>query len=338
MPVAGFHSAAVNVPRSAGNLLRSVGAGIPLSVYRNRSAQMHAHVERDVTRMDVLFVDHFLMFQYVPRAFTGRVVLHQHNAEHLIWQRYAALSNPGAKRLAAGWEAQRIRSYERDICTRAHVVLAAPNDIESLTAIGVPRERFVETLHLGDEALLQRPNIEFAHTDLRLLYVGSLDWEANRHGLLWFLAEVWPPLLRAHPDLKLTIAGRNADEELTQAVARSPGVELAGFVDDLEPHYSRARVFIAPLRFGGGIKVKVVNALYRGLPQVTTAVGAEGLLVKSGRDLFVADTSEKMAGDISRLLSDETTWTNMRDNARTLAREKYTWETTLSRMESTLHG
>ncbi|HVY81204.1 MAG TPA: glycosyltransferase family 4 protein [Steroidobacteraceae bacterium] len=338
VPLADFHGAPVAVPRSAATFLKSLAAGLPLSVYRNRSALMHALVASDLSDVDVLFVDHFLMFQYVPEQFAGRVVLHQHNAEHVMWQRYANLAPLGLRRAAIHAEAARIRRYEREICLRSDAVLAAPNDIEALIAAGVPDDRFIETLHLGDEALLAQPDIEFAATEPRLLFVGSLDWEANRDGLLWFLEHVWPLLVSRHPGLRLTIIGRNADERLTHAARSQPGVELAGFVADLEPWYARSRVFIAPLRFGGGIKVKVVNALYRGLPVATSAIGAEGLAVTSGRELLISASAEEMALDVGLLLTDEPLWRRVRDGARGLAREKYGWRACLERVEDALYA
>lgn len=337
VPLVGFHAESVSAPRSLANFVRSLAAGVPLSVYRNRAASMRALVGRMIGSFDAVFVDHFLMFQFVPRSFAGRVVVHQHNAEHVMWSRFAALERNVLRKLAIAAESRRIRNYESRIGQRAQVMLAAPNDIEALTAIGIPRQRFVETLHLGEEELLQRPAIEFARTERRLLYIGSLDWEANRDGLLWFLREVWPLLAADHAGLKLSIVGRNPGAALTREAQRHGGVELHGFVADLEPHYARSRVFIAPLRFGSGIKVKVINALYRGLPVVTTAVGAEGLVARAGREMFVAADAAAMARDIGVLLNDDESWSQMRDSARSLARREYSWEASLQQAERTLH-
>ena len=338
VPLADFHGVPVAIARSPTNFLKSLAAGVPLSVYRNRSPLMRSLVASTLADADVLFVDHFLMFQYVPAEFAGRVVLHQHNAEHLIWQRYASLTPPGLRKAAISAEATRIRQYEREICLQADAVLAAPNDIETLVAAGVPDDRFIETLHLGDESLLSRPDIDFPATELRLLFIGSLDWEANRDGLMWFLEQVWPLLAPRHPGLRLTIIGRNADERLLRTAKSLPGVELAGFVDDLEPWYARSRVFIAPVRFGGGIKVKIVNALYRGLPIATSAVGAEGLEVTSGQEMLISASAEEMALDIGLLLTDEALWTRVRDGARRVARDKYGWRACLERVEDALYA
>mgnify|MGYP000170982751 CR=1 FL=1 len=338
VPLEQFQAVPIHIPRSAGNLIRSLWTGVPLSVYRNRSSEMRSLIEESLDLADVVFVDHFLMFQYLPEACRGRVVLHQHNAEYVMWQRFAALEKRPLHKLAVWMEARRVRNYEFRIGNKADAILAAPNDIEALVALGLPRDKFILTLHLGDESLLDLPDIEFSRTACRLLYVGSLGWEANRDGLIWFLRYVWPELKRSHVDLTLTIIGPQAGQQLTLVAEKLEGVELLGFVDDLEPYYERSRVFIAPIRFGSGIKVKVVNALYRGIPVSSTSIGVEGLDVQPGRDLFVADDVGTMVEHIGILLTDKARWTQMRDACRTLMREKYTWRETLDRLEEALNG
>lgn len=338
MPLAGFHSEPIEIPRSMGTFIRSIVAGVPLSVYRNRSLEMQEMVNSQIAQADVVFVDHFLMFQYVPESFGGRIVLHEHNAEYVMWRRFAAIENNVLRKVAAIAESVRIKAYESRICERSHTVLAAPNDIEALTSIGIPRSKFIETLHLGDEKLLLSPEIIFSKTQPYLLYVGSLGWEANRDGLLWFLKEVWPLVAAKHVGVQFLIIGRNASSEIAVEVSRLTGVALLGFVDDLEPYYAQSRVFIAPLRFGSGIKVKVINALCRGLPVVTTSIGAEGLHVESGHEMFIADSPGEMANDIGALLANEHRWTMMRDAARKLANREYTWDLTLSQVEVAVHG
>lgn len=333
-----FYSVPIHIPRSAVNYLRSLILRIPLSVYRNKTLEMKLMVEKKIDKVDVVFVDHFVMFQYVPKHFSGRVVLHQHNAEYIMWQGFSELEKNPFLKLAAYVESKRIKSYEKKICRCSDVVLAAPNDIENLSSIGISKKHFIETLHLGDEELLCAPDISFQQTGLSLLFIGSLDWEANRSGLLWFLQEVWPILTDRYQDLKFVIIGRNPGKNLQQEVKQLQRVELLGFVDDVESFYAQSRVFLAPLLFGSGIKVKIVNALYRGIPVSTTSVGAEGLDVISGNEIFIANKAGEMAKQIGILLEDEAKWTKFRNAGRALVRKKYTWNSTLLRVKEAVDG
>ncbi|MGZ3807241.1 MAG: glycosyltransferase family 4 protein, partial [Bacteriovorax sp.] len=97
------------------------------------------------------------------------------------------------------------------------------------------------------------------------------------------------------------------------------------FVDDLRPFYNEARVFVAPLRFGSGIKVKVINSLYRGLPTVTTSIGVEGLTTLNDQHICFGDNEITQFEMIEKLLNDKNYWGTISKQSRMLARDKYTW-------------
>ena len=132
---------------------------------------------------------------------------------------------------------------------------------------------------------------------------------------------------------KLWIAGKGADAPLIEASKSDQQIKLLGFVDDLEKLHLLTRVFIAPLRFGSGIKVKVINALYRGLPVVTTSIGVEGMDVTPSQHLYVNDESESMRKSIDLLLKDESIWNKMSQEGRNLVRKNYTWKKVFDELE-----
>lgn len=97
------------------------------------------------------------------------------------------------------------------------------------------------------------------------------------------------------------------------------------FVDDLRPFYSKSRVFVSPLNFGSGIKVKVISALYRGIPTVTTSIGVEGLNLINGEEIFYEDTPLKQVECIKLLMNHEELWTKISKKSRETAIAKYSW-------------
>lgn len=139
----------------------------------------------------------------------------------------------------------------------------------------VPGTR-VEVVHPGlgpNEALARVPS-EVAPM---VLFTGAMNRPENWQGVSWFLAEIWPSVHEAVPNARFVIAGANPPAELSAKVAAAARCELTGFVDSLEPYYAEASVVVAPLRSGAGVKFKTVDALLRGVPVVTTSVGAEGI-------------------------------------------------------------
>ena len=110
-----------------------------------------------------------------------------------------------------------------------------------------------------------------------VLFTGALNRPENWRAMLWFIDEMWPRVLAEVPTARLVIAGANPPEALRERVSQTPRTELTGFVESLEPYYARASVFIAPLQTGAGVKFKTIDAMLRGVPIVTTTVGAEGI-------------------------------------------------------------
>lgn len=322
-------------PRTAFNLLKSYFLAPTLNVYRNMSAQLAQSASERADQADIIIIDHYEMGQYVPDRTRAKVILHEHNAEYVMWDRLAEIETNLVKKLILHLEAARIRRTERNYALRADQIWAAPNDINELEEIGVPRTKMRQTFHLGEDEMLEDPDIQWEDTRLSLLFVATLTWEANVHGLLWFMDQCWSDLKDMHPDLTMDIIGKNPDQRLLQAAEGKPGIQFLGFVDDLAPHYAEHRVFLVPLRFGSGIKVKLLNAMYRGIPTVTTSIGMEGLEVENGRELFIADDSKLYTDSVSRLLTDRECWEAQRNQMRIKAKE-YSWSHLLAQHENQL--
>lgn len=311
------------------NLLRSYFTAPSLNVFRNYNKQLDEKIKQWAPECDLIFVDHYEMGQYVPKSFKKPVVLHEHNAEFVMWERLAEIEKNPIKKAVIKLEASRIKRTERLYAENASVVFAAPNDIEELAEIGVDRNKLKPTYHLGEDFLLESPNLEFSETENALLFVGTLTWEANIDGLIWFLDEIYPSVVKNHPDIHFYIVGKNPDQRLISRAQKFESVELTGFVEELEPYFKKARAFVIPLRFGSGIKVKLLNAMYRGIPIVTTPIGTEGLEVVSGRDLFCTQSEKEQVEAISTLLESKSIWESLRDNSREIAKN-YTWKKLLN--------
>jgi glycosyltransferase involved in cell wall biosynthesis len=139
------------------------------------------------------------------------------------------------------------------------------------------------------------------------MFVGGFRHAPNVDGMLWFADAIWPLIARGGPETRLSIIGSfPPDPVLALAGDR---IAVTGFVPDdaLDRAYRAARVVVAPLRFGGGMKGKIVEALRWGVPVVTTTVGAQGF-DGSGGAIAVADEPDGFAGAVLRLLGDDRAW------------------------------
>jgi glycosyltransferase involved in cell wall biosynthesis len=139
-----------------------------------------------------------------------------------------------------------------------------------------------------------------------LLFLGSFPHVANVDAVQYFVREILPEIRTAIPDITLEIIGTDPPEEVTGLAG--PCVTVSGRVPDLDPYFARTRVFVAPLRHGAGIKIKVLESLGRGVPTVVTPVAAEGLHLSDGVDTLIADTPQDFANAVIRLHADEELW------------------------------
>lgn len=325
----------IGTERSAMNLIKSYLGHASLNVFRNYHRDIQEKVDDWSQTADIIFVDHYEMGQYVPLDFLGKVVLHQHNAEFVMWKRLGELEMNPIKKMVLNLESKRILEAEKKYCRRADLILAAPNDIDELASKGVDRSKMEKTYHLGEDFMLEKPDMQFNETKKALLYIGTLTWEANVDGLLWFFENCWNRLRQMHSDLTLTIVGKNPDARILRATESLEGIHFTGFVEDLEDCYPTHRVFIVPLRFGSGIKVKILNALYRGIPTVTSSIGTEGLDAEDGIHIYESSVPMEYCNRIDELLTNKEKWTEIRDASRALSKQ-YTWKSLLAAHDAQL--
>ena len=145
-----------------------------------------------------------------------------------------------------------------------------------------------------------------------LLFVGGTH-PPNADGLAFFLREVYPLIRKIDPSIRFTVGGEVRKERLKGLDLE--GVEFTGYLQDLRPLYEKARVFVAPLRYGAGIKGKILEAMTFGLPVVTTGIGGEGIGLLDGKTALIAEGAEAFARGVCRLQGDGDLWQFMRDQA-----------------------
>lgn len=174
----------------------------------------------------------------------------------------------------------------------------------SISVLGAPREvRAVD-------------DVPPVHGRQGAVFVGNFLHLPNQDAMTYYV-EVVLPAFASPPPLRIVGGG---DNRVVDALARA-GVERVGWVNSVAAELDRARVFVAPLRFGSGIKGKVLEAMAHGLPVVTSSIGAEGLAAVPGRDLLVEDRPDAFAAAVARVLADDELWSRLSCNGLARAAE-----------------
>ena len=236
-------------------------------------------------------------------------VLDQHNAVYLVFQRLAAGERNPLKRWLWRREAVTLAAYETaQAAAFDHSFYVSREDLGAVAAVASPAaRRLLETrssvLPICVDSAAIAPIVPAAGAD-RVTFLGTLFWPPNAEGALWFAEQVWPRVLEHCPTARLTLIGKNppaAVLALGERFGRS--VDITGYVADPRPLLAQTAAFIVPLRSGGGMRVKILDAWAWGLPVVSTPIGAEGIDIRPGEDILIAADPAAFADHVVQLLA-----------------------------------
>jgi polysaccharide biosynthesis protein PslH len=166
-------------------------------------------------------------------------------------------------------------------------------------------------------------------------FVGKMDYTPNVDAVSWFCRVVLPLVREKLPEFRFSIVGGHPAPAV-MALARDPGVTVTGYVDDIRPHVRSCGIVALPMRMGGGILNKLLQALAMGVPVVATSLSLEGLSLLPNRDLLVADTPEDLAAGIVRLAIDQALCRRLAANARRYVEATHQWSAMAGRYEAEL--
>jgi O-antigen biosynthesis protein len=251
------------------------------------------------------------------RKFTKAKILYVgHDLHYLREQRRAVTEkNRGLARYARRLKAKELSLMKKSDLTLLFSDFERQVVAEEEPGIAVEVMPWIQDTHEVEREFSERRDIFF---------LGSFGHKPNVDGLLWFVEEIWPIVRSRLPGVRLIVAGSGATEEVLALAG--PDILVKGYVHDTRPYYQGSKVFIAPLRYGAGVKGKVVEAMSHGLPVVTTSVGVEGLSLKDGETVFVTDSPDEFAERVFRLFGDELLWQKLSDGGLRFVKESFSPE------------
>ena len=308
-------------------LARSFVRGSPAFIEHNRFDQLAQAVENLLQQhsFDWVHLNHVDTLPYVEIDDDVPVVLDTHN---LNWEYYVRraehTSNPVMSALFSR-DARLLKAYEHKAFARAKSVLVcSENEYHKVKSLDSSIN--VTVVPNGVDCDEYRPfEGDAFDNEPEIIFIGDMGYAPNHDGVLEFINKVLPTVQSSVPDAKFTVVGRSPAQSLVDLVRNRSDVEITGFVEDVAPFLDKAKVFVVPLRFGAGTRLKILQAFSSGLPTVATSIGAEGIEYNHGEDILIADDSVEMAKAVCSLLSDKEVYNSIRTNCREKALEKYDW-------------
>ncbi len=307
----------------------------PFLMIRDDRIAMRRLVDRiaSETNFDVVHADQLNMAQYAARVSGVHKILDAHNALWLLYQRLWKTMGFGPKKWLLNRDWRLLKAYEGQICRQFEATLAVSQEDKAALEEASGQPLNIATIPIAidtDEVAKVNPQPEANH----ILHIGTMFWPPNVDGILWFLREIFPLIRAQRPNITFDVVGANPPPEIVAFNKDGSGVNVTGYIVDPAPFLAKTGVMVVPLRSGGGMRVKILNALAQGLPIVSTTIGCEGIAVENGKHLLIADTPEEFAEATLRLLADDQLAGELRCNGRKLIQSTYDYRAACQPLEN----
>lgn len=273
---------------------------------------------------------HYVAINYVGLArlyaSQARLIFDTVDLHYLREERAAALeSKPDLARHAARTKAQELK-----LMRECDVTLVVSASERALLASELPDVR-IEVLSNVHDVHGRRREFEERHD---LVFVGGFEHPPNGDAVRWFVRDIFPLVRAKKPDVVFHIIGSKAPRDVLELAG--DGVVVHGYVEDIAPFMDGCRLSVAPLRYGAGVKGKINMAMSYGLPVVATGIAVEGMHVRAGTDVLVAETAQDFAAQILRAYDDAALWKMLSDNGLANVREHFSFDAARAALERVL--
>ena len=325
-----------NSPAFLLQLLEGLIAAVPVAVFRHRSDELRATVDR-LSRehsFDHLVCD-FLSSAPHFSDLSG-AVLFQHNVEAMIWKRHLEHVPDPLRRAYFRRQARLMLEYERQVCRSVKNVIAVSEaDAKKMRELyGIERVCAVPT---GVDVEFFTPSAE-SPPSTDLVFVGSMDWMPNADAVLWFVNDVLPLIRARIPQCTLAVVGRTPGRHILELAEKDSLIRVTGTVEDVRPWLWESKLAIVPLRIGGGTRLKIYESMAARTPVVSTTIGAEGLEVTPGQNILIADAPEAFAEACARLINDTADRKRLAAAAWQHVASRHSWDAAALAFERALAG
>jgi glycosyltransferase involved in cell wall biosynthesis len=277
----------------------------PFLMVRDHREEMAHQVDQLAAReeFDIVHADQMNMAQYAARLAATPKVVDAHNALWLLYKRLWQTMPPGPRKWILNRDWRLLKKYEGRVCKEFDAVVSVSEEDRRALEEAAGQRLDITVIPIAIDTDEITP-VTYQPQGDRILHIGTMYWPPNIDGVLWFLREVLPLIRVERPGVAFDIIGANPPKEIVAFGEVDINVRVPGYVEDLTPYLEGASLIVVPLRAGGGMRVKILNTFGRGLPVVSTTLGAEGIAAQPGEHLLVADSPDDFARAVIRLLED----------------------------------
>jgi glycosyltransferase involved in cell wall biosynthesis len=250
------------------------------------------------------------------------VIADCHNVEHDSLSRVARTSPSRVRRLYSAALARRLVDDEATCAGGCDALLCVSERDRQLFAAMVPGTPTRLMPNGVDPGFFSPGGAD--RLPASMVFTGTMNYPPNDTGIRWFVEQILPLIAAGVPGTRLTIVGAGPSRAVQRSATER--VRITGYVEDVRPFLERAEVCVVPILAGGGTRLKILEAMAMGTPVVSTSVGCEGLDLRDGEHLLVADGPGEFARAVLRLFREPGLCSDLALRARETVRERFGWE------------
>lgn len=303
-------------------------AKYPFTVSSRHIRAMQQDIQKclDTKHIDVINVDFpHMCVDLLGIKTSVPIVLNEHNIEWNVYRMISSSQKHPLKKLLYWIDSYRLKKYEKYIFSQLPlkmVTFVSDKDMDYMVKEGPITKEKAVLIPVGAD---QRTELlEKKHDGHNIMFVGKMSYGPNIEAAEWFADAVFPKILKKVPDAKFYIVGKDPDEAV-KGLERE-NIVVTGMVDSVEPYYASSDLVVLPLKNGGGVKVKLLEAVSYKKYIVSTSVGVEGTLYADGKTIPVSNKDNEFAEMcLSALFRNEEAYQRM-NSAYDIFIENYTWE------------
>jgi glycosyltransferase involved in cell wall biosynthesis len=283
-------------------------------------------------KADLVLTSYWHMYRLTDYVSGPKLALITHDMDYIVNRERMRLGNRGGESLASGKEAARLERIETEAYRRFDTILTVTSsDADVLRGIPAYGGKKILPLPLALDLSVFSPDA-FERAENRILFLGTFHSDFNRDALVWFSSEVLPGIRAEIPETAFKVVGHGADEGLRNAAG--DGVEFEGGVEDILPYLGGCSLMVLPLRFSGGVRIRMMEAAAMGTPVVSTPAGVAGMGLEPGRQYYEAADARQMRDAVILLMRDREEAERVGGNAREWAESSISMDDYPERLDS----
>lgn len=303
------------------NLLKA-----PFTVASRFNSRMVSDINKCIieNQIDLINVDspHMGLNLYKINRVGIPVVLNQHNIEWMVYKNIANSNDNIIKKFIYSFDSIRFKRFEKRLYNKI--------SIDTMTFVSTEDMEYINKAfpHIKTElvpvgGISKNFQYSWNSNNNNIVFVGKMSYAPNAEAAKWFIKSIFPIIKRVIPNANIFVVGKDPDDELKSL--SSDSITITGMVDSVDVYYKKAGLVVVPLKHGGGVKVKLLEAIGNKVPVISTSIGVQGTMFNSD-NMIVADSTEEFANKCIAFLENRNDYESMYKRVFSIFEKEYTWE------------